>query len=908
MKYGLMEIIGERNALSDTQNDKFSFPNDVITMPEDTFRKFFKGTNEKYAEFLNEFGLNTHAIYKSKQDLLHLPIYVKKFIDAAYDKKYISFFDIRLNQIDRGAITKHKNGFEQFTLSLNELSDDKFNAIAKDFQTTYSTNNPALASFCYIDSEAKTINLLSSALVLYVDESNDTQLYTSYESRDKANIRVTPSIEFPNSQVKEIFQNYLTSQNKDALYDDLSSFGINDVTINNLKIEAGKSDEKKFLIELKKSLDIRVELKKSTNMNLTAAMQHLFKTADKYLDEDELLVVKAANGQNYTKSDYLYNTEKSPLEMEFVNVDRTAKSMQRETALENRGSMSPNTSKEYIDDNGIIDNDNRNETEEIVSVIDATIAKEAASAVTVDNTISETLTALQTSNATRYDAFVKMQMEQIAIADELAKKAFEKFKANVLVSGNLIDNFNKINAELLRGNTIAYERFDFLVKQDLINTALKDKIINEFQTVVVGRNTQIDSLNNTIKELDSKISELGKKNSSIVAVYDDKLKAKEQEIIDVEIVFDEYKIAVSTQIDELTDKLKESDSLIADQQSLIKFSKKELERIPLLEQTNSDLKESLSTKDGFINDLKESVSAKEKLIEDLKNENKKLETDFETVKRENHNLKSKNELLTSNNAQLIAELERVNKLVEDLKNKNAEANKEIHTLKELFKTKQELVKQEESLVKKDSIKEKIVQHTEYVGQVSKDELLTAYNKEMSIDSNSKSMMRVYLIKNGTIDTSKISLDEEKLNDLQELYGIGLIDKKASGAYIVKDEYARLLFTNYDADIVKLAGEKDFFDHINHSVDESKQKFIYDYNTASVKINRKVDKDEFNKLRVDAKKEGGIYQSNVGFVFKNPEAAQTFFDRHRDADFMDADIETSKPTSQNETASKIKRNR
>lgn len=898
-------ISGERTPLSDLQNDKFAFATDVVNMPEEVFKRYFKGTSEQYAEFLNEFNLNTSATYKSKQDFEQLPQYIIKFINSAYDKKYISLFDTRLNQVDRGALARHGNTFERFSISLSGISDDKFKALTNDYLTTYYQNNPALVTLGYVDADKKTLEMLSSTLVLYVDESNESLLYSSYESRDKKNIRLTNSIEYPNQTAKAIFTAYVNNQDKEKLYAALTEHGVDEATINDLKIVENGKDDKKFINEVKKSLGIRVDIKKSTNMNLTAMMQHLFITAEKYLDADEILTVKTANGQILTKSDYFFDVQPSQKEMEFLALASTTKSMQKEAKLESRGSMSPNTSKEYVDENSVIDNDNRADTKETMIAVAQEIQHEADLTTQVEDVdaMSDTLTVLTQSNLTKYQAFVKLQMEQIANADELAKKAFEKFKTNILASGNLVDNFNKVNGEMLRGNNVAFERFDFLVKQELINTALKDKIINEFRGIVITRNMQMEALNGTIGDLQGKISDVAKKNENLVTLYENKLKDKEQEVIDVEIVFDEYKVKVAEEIDNLSGRLLESDGLLEQQQKVIEYTKKEVERIPLLERTNDDLKESLKTKDNYINDLKDSVGMKEKTINDLKEKNATLDEEINSLKQENYNLKTKNELLSASNDELKAELERVNKIVAELKQKNQELDTEVSTLKEVFKAKKEATSQEKKMEQKEATKERVVKHVDYASLIDKAELQKKYEMEIKKDSKSLELVKLYLIKTGKLDTAIIT-DENIIGGLEALEKIGIIGKSTSGIYHVTTGYENLLFNNYNEPLQTIVDEKAYFDYLSSDAPSSNSKFVVSaVSDVCVKINNKVSKEDFNALHDAAKARGGRY-TKEGFVFKNTDSAKEFFDNANNV----KDDDSSEATSSTDESSKIRRNR
>lgn len=942
----IAEANGERLPI---KNDKIFASKDLLITPEKIFRKYFHGTNEQYNNFLQKYDLDVSETYLHKSNIETLPQYTKKFIESAYDKDFIQLFDVKLNQIEKGSLTRHSNQFENLTIKFNGMSDEIFDVFAKEYISTFEETSPALVAYCYMDSENKTINFLVSTLVIYEDMSDENKLYTSYESRNKTDIRLSNSITYPSAKAKEIYQNYVNTDDKNLLFTNLENFGVDVNKINEL--QNTHLNNNKFLNEVKKLLNIKLDIKKSSNMNLTSIMQHMYKTSHRVLsEEDDNIVVRSTNGQWLTESDYFFNTPKKDKEKQALLDLTGANKAQQKENLNKRSSMSPNTSADYIDENSTIDNDSREETKQVMQEVKNELEK-------IDNTSieeSDTEKIINDTSKKSYDEFVLMQNTQAQTADELAYKSLEKFKANILVSGNLIDNYNKIRGELTKSNIFAVDRFDFLLKNELKNISLKEKVVAEYKNILLVKNDTIKKLKDEILKQNDNYAVVLKSFESEKQSLLKSLEKKDQEIIDVEIVFDKIKEETEAEIDKLKNNLEISNINIIQQSKVIEHSKIELQRIPILENNVDDLEKSLDAKDELNDDLEKSLDAKKTKIDELVNENEflaveinkkqqslnklqsshdvlnnkfstltlekgELETSVkksqqeieelkqkeselkeETIllKKSNHLLKTENELLNASSKELEKEVQRITGILENIQIDNKKLDDEITHLKKLTKLTSEASKSNKKNQTKQQVKEKIIKNVEYSTPIDRDELQNVYNEEYSLNKQSINVARLYILKVGKLDASKLPKSEHGdsiKNELNEFVKIGLLKKSSDNTYVVNEEYENLMFKNYKTPIQDLKAEKSYYDYLIDLKPDNENKSHSDTFTregSKVKSNERLDKkDYFEKLKI-AQNNNGYYNKNSrAFEFKNESDAQLFLEE-----------------SQKENQSSIKRNR
>ena len=880
---------------------------ELLQEPKDIFRKYFNGTDEEYGQFLREFDLVSPERLKSKNYLSNnFNEYIKKFYIATRSTKkpeLTKHFSQKLN--DLGLNRAGNNIYEEIEVNLDQLTDDEFTIVSKEFKN--NAEIPAMIALIDEDIKNKKLNIIVSNKVLYEDPTDkNSKVYTTYQGQSGDQIRKTLSY-------KKTEKTDITKSNMNVTGIMRSLYGVFDKYLENYEFaisisnrRLGKSyffnDEPSLEeIELLKVADDAAELH-SKKVNETRGSMSPGATKE-YVEQKEPEYKKTIKKEeinldiNIVSDETLKMLENNKKLLDFP-ISQLEKN--KETMLEKFGGDEDDFKMQLEAYNKYITEVNKSYKTNIPVLDESLITLSEDDLVTeLDNTIlqlkaaaknkiknekvvheEEEITSTESKEEEIIDVEVietpsehiidekresslktiaEYQKRLLSEQKEFALKALDQFKSDLLKGGGLLDNYEKSKAQLLKNNPYALDTFDALVKMELLNLPIKDKIIEEHKELISKINQR---LNEKIKEY----KELETSKADLVIEYKSDLGKANSKTEKLQKEYEKFVTTTEAELEEVQGIVNTLNETVGTQKTAIELKDKQLIKLPQLEekinnqdQQINDLKDSFKIKEDLITNLKDKEKSQEKVIDELKDKEKSQEKVIDELKdKEKSQEKVIDELKDKEKSQaekieaLHTQDKLQNKTIEDLNIKLKDQEKELiklksqeelnkSSLKELqeelekfrvankqleidktelvskLETSKELKKEVKTHKQKSTENDKIskavdknLTHTVYAGKIDDDKLKRELGKRANADTDQE-YLRLTLIKHGKINYSELQgqytpkVEQMITAELQDLTKAGILYQK-DNIYTIKDHAKVLLLENFDKGIEHISQE------------------------------------------------------------------------------------------------------
>lgn len=725
-------------------------------------------------------------------------------------------------------------------LNKNNVGYDEFNRICES-KTLFTAefNNYFERLFTVLQSSQKLPVELEKYSVNRIRQNNTLLEHFELDLSD-----------FTKEQYDEISQAFVVNFQIPAVlafvdYDDdnrklqiYSSIRLLHIRDNTLIVTAPSKDPS----TVKTSLNINIQKIKDVNYNVVEATKSICETIESLYPEMKIAV--KTNGDNtrfYVKSDLYDNEERTEKEKFFLEeleqVDRTIRQE------EPRGSLSPNSTKEVIEElqkekmpteeteeiteaKEKIVEELMEDTEEVVEVADIDLVKVNQQLNNRSNRIEELEEAYKTNENKNTSVYYEKLREQIAYAEsvkDLAKEVFEEAIAN----GTPLDKAFDIVNQRVKGNPYVVPALKEHLRNRLLGYKSKEQVVSLMKDVVDLEKNKSKAKDIALAKQDKEIEELNQKYSKLEKQYNsdlDKFKAELEKLVNEneelnqiatlsEATIKEQDIKISSLNSDNSKLTLENTTIkasleVAQKQiatlnsDLDKVKSESMAKISSLEKELEEAKSKLSK----ANNANETLSNQMSIIQDkMKSKEELLQTSYsqnDLLSKSNDELKTMLENAKVRYSELEAEKESLVKQLEDSKTLIAEAKKV-----------QSKSKENENISKAIKRNEKIAKYTL---PVEKSEIKSKLEKAKD---GSLETARLSLLLKGKVDLltmmsrpdlSKEASEQLKANekDFNELVKIGVL-KEEKGIYSIKDDTSKkILFDNSDKEVSEIKDEVD----------------------------------------------------------------------------------------------------
>jgi chromosome segregation ATPase len=725
-------------------------------------------------------------------------------------------------------------------LNKNNVGYDEFNRICES-KTLFTAefNNYFERLFTVLQSSQKLPVELEKYSVNRIRQNNTLLEHFELDLSD-----------FTKEQYDEISQAFVVNFQIPAVlafvdYDDdnrklqiYSSIRLLHIRDNTLIVTAPSKDPS----TVKTSLNINIQKIKDVNYNVVEATKSICETIESLYPEMKIAV--KTNGDNtrfYVKSDLYDNEERTEKEKFFLEeleqVDRTIRQE------EPRGSLSPNSTKEVIEElqkekmpteeteeiteaKEKIVEELMEDTEELVEVADIDLVKVNQQLNNRINRIEELEEAYKTNENKNTSVYYEKLREQIAYAEsvkDLAKEVFEEAIAN----GTPLDKAFDIVNQRVKGNPYVVPALKEHLRNRLLGYKSKEQVVSLMKDVVDLEKNKSKAKDIALAKQDKEIEELNQKYSKLEKQYNsdlDKFKAELEKLVNEneelnqiatlsEATIKEQDIKISSLNSDNSKLTLENTTIkasleVAQKQiatlnsDLDKVKSESMAKISSLEKELEEAKSKLSK----ANNANETLSNQMSIIQDkMKSKEELLQTSYsqnDLLSKSNDELKTMLENAKVRYSELEAEKESLVKQLEDSKTLIAEAKKV-----------QSKSKENENISKAIKRNEKIAKYTL---PVEKSEIKSKLEKAKD---GSLETARLSLLLKGKVDLltmmsrpdlSKEASEQLKANekDFNELVKIGVL-KEEKGVYSIKDDTSKkILFDNSDKEVSEIKDEVD----------------------------------------------------------------------------------------------------
>ena len=395
---------------------------DIITSPSNLISQF---VDEKDLEKYNQIvdGLNLKIDFQTL-DMNSFKSQVNSLLDLL-DKNQISY-DVRLQ--DRNRLFKSGGSlfFEQFNLSLSgELTDSEFNQVYTDLKKSLENNPVAFISFISKSDDNKTIQYTTSTRIIKELDKNEPLLF-SYEARAKTE----PYMSIEKNTSNKNKANYNWENLIKSLYNSI------DTIDSNLIVQIGKSST--------------VSLK-----------SHFFDNKD--LSEDDL-------------------QEEKEIKIALEDA-RNIKILNNNIE---RGSMSPNSTKEYIE--------NKNINEDVLE-LDREVKSKLDSLIEKRDSLKDSLEILKESKTANYNELNNLGGEIFNLNQKIKELESKEGVKATLEPHKGDENENKdIDTDLVEDDPK-----NILKDEETINTKIKENIVPKTSSSINLQN--LSSFENELSQI-----------------------------------------------------------------------------------------------------------------------------------------------------------------------------------------------------------------------------------------------------------------------------------------------------------------------------------------------------------------------------------------------------------------------
>jgi len=533
-----------------------------------------------------------------------------------------------------------------------------------------------------------------------LDERFDPELLAVRPADIAKNSNVLQNIgynlkEFSDDEFKKIVERFKQNYDSSSLYDFLIIDERNKMihTVTSTKQLYHDTNAHKFYVttenrgngELSYGLNMHVKNLKRVNTIMLTQAQKLYETIKDVTGED--LAFMTAQGEREYYRFNLFGDEPTEDELKLIE---NAKEVQKKVVKESRGSMSPGTSKEYIEKTtegklpqqavaaAVSQKQEKREDETIEQKNVPVSAKMPDDVIDVE---IEDEKDIEAEVNRKLDAYFDYAQKQIQEARDRINDAVNHFKERIADGSTVEDAINATNQRFR--NPVLKMAVQEAIAAEFLKLPVKDRIITRLKSVVVEKDQELKEKDGVISNLEEKITDKERKIELIETEY-------KNEIETINKTVDE----LTGQIDGLVSEIKEKDEHIELQETLIDE----------LEKKNITANETIKEQSNQVSSLTAKLAASEE-------KNKSISQELQKANKTIEEQASQLSLLTAKLAAMetkLTAMEEANSLKEDILGQLKQNNELLSKSNEMLQIELEraresnlqLIKEKEQLIKR----------------------------------------------------------------------------------------------------------------------------------------------------------------------------------------------------------------